>query len=190
MSLYGKVDAAASAQKSKQAVADNKATRGSTAYANTTVGAFVPGKAVGLFGINSTIEHALRVAGKAHGAGPGWNKISWGTGPVATLALNAAGTGYSNTDSVVVQASGAVNASANVVTNGSGVIQTVTLNNPGKFFANNSSLTISVKASGGGASAGTGATFNVTLGGRANRKQVETMVAQRTMTGSTSGGTL
>lgn len=118
----------------------------------------------------------------------GWTRIQRGTGPVATIAINAAGTGYANGNFVRVSG-GTVNAYATITTNGSGALTALTLNEVGSGFVNNSTLTtgvFTVGSTGGSAGAGTGGTFTITLGGRANRVQTETLVALSGMTSNNS----
>lgn len=126
------------------------------------------------------------VGKKAH---TGWTRVIRGKGPVSSIAITAAGTGYSNTDFVRVSG-GTTNAYASVTTNGSGGITALTLApNVGGGFVNNSTISVGVftaGSTGGSASAGTGATFTVTLGGRANRVQTECLVALSGMTSNNS----
>jgi hypothetical protein len=116
----------------------------------------------------------------------GWQRVERGTGPVSTIVVSAAGSGYNNTD-VVRVSGGTVNALANVVTNGSGGITAVNIFQNGTGFVNNSTITTTVAVSNtGAASAGTGATLTVTLGGRANRVFSETLITQSNMTANNS----
>jgi hypothetical protein len=118
----------------------------------------------------------------------GWTRVQRGTGPVATIAINAAGTGYANGNFVRVSG-GTTNAYATITTNGSGAITALTLNESGAGFVNNSTITtgvFTVGSTGGAAGAGTTATFTITLGGRANRVQTETLVALSGMTANNS----
>lgn len=110
----------------------------------------------------------------------GWTRVQRGTGPVSTITIGAAGTGYANTDTVKVSG-GTTNAAATIVTNGAGAIQTVTITNNGAGFVNNSTATVTITTS-----AGTGATLTPVLGGRANRVQTETLVALTGMTSNNS----
>lgn len=116
----------------------------------------------------------------------GWTRVQYGTGPVANIAITAAGSGYSNTD-VVRVSGGTTNAIATVGTNGSGGITSLTFTEKGAGFTNVASTTTAVRVSPtGAASAGTGATFTVTLGGRAGRIQTETLVALSGMAANNS----
>jgi hypothetical protein len=125
---------------------------------------------------------------------------------LATITVSGTPTGYNNTDVINVSGNSTVasivNASATVSTNSTGgfVSANVTIANSGLFqnTAAVGSLTFSVANSTGGASGGSGATFagtfgnstggtiTLTLGGRANRVQYETIVAFSSLTGNTS----
>jgi hypothetical protein len=86
-----------------------------------------------------------------------------------SIGISAPGSGYSNSDYIVVsgfenvtgKVSGGYNATANIVTNGSGVVTAVHLNNTGCGFVNTSWLTgsnVVVNNSSGSPSSGTGFT--------------------------------
>jgi hypothetical protein len=111
---------------------------------------------------------------------PGWVRVQYGTGPVTSLTITAAGTGYSNSDTVKVSG-GTVNAAANVVTNGNGVITAVNLSSGGKGFTNVSSATVTITTG-----AGAGATLTPVLGGRAGRVQTEVLVTVPSMSANNS----
>lgn len=86
---------------------------------------------------------------------------------VTSLSVNAGGTGYANTDYVVVggfesvsgKVIGGYSAKANLVTNSTGGIVSVYLSNIGAGFVNTGAITYSVLNSSALASVGTGATF-------------------------------
>jgi hypothetical protein len=118
----------------------------------------------------------------------GWTRVQRGTGPVATIAINAAGTGYANGNFVRISG-GTTNAYATITTNGSGVLTSLALNEVGAGFVNTSTVTaavFTVGSTGGVAGSGTGGTFTITLGGRAGRVQTETLVALSGMTANGS----
>lgn len=124
----------------------------------------------------------------AHQTHTGWTRVQRGTGPLSTIAINAAGTGYANGNFVRVSG-GTTNAYATIATNGAGAITGLTLNVKGAGFSNNSTLTtgeFTVGSTGGVAGAGTGATYTIVLGGRANRVQTEVLVALTGMTANNS----
>lgn len=180
MPLWGNADAANNAP--KYTVEAASGTRGNTAYGNTTVGAFVGGATVGVFGVNPA-EAAVN-KDVVH---PGWVVVKQGTGFVSSLAIVTGGTGYSNSDLVRVSG-GTLNASATLVTNSTGGITSVSLGSKGGGFVSTS--TAAVTNSTGGSSGGSNATFSVTLGGRAGRISMETLVAMGTITGDGSDDTV
>jgi len=181
--LWGKVNQQSSAPKFR-VVENNRITttsrnvaRGTnSAFNNTSPGVFHRRQSVGVFGANSTDVHASSRKDISH---TGWHLVRIGTGPVATLTISVGGTGYSNTDTVkvAVTGNGSINASATLVTNATGGITTVTITNAGRGFTNAASGTVSFANSTSGASAGSGATLTITLGGRAGRKHYECLVA-------------
>ena len=147
---------------------------GQTLFMNVTPGAVYTGQAVGVFGIDKNEIHAAKQ--KYGTATPGWNIIRFGTGPVNTLAINAAGTGYANTNLINITG-GSVNATGTLVTNSTGGLTSVAITGAGSGFINVAATTVAVtNATGGATGIGTGATFVVTLGGRAGRVQGETLV--------------
>lgn len=174
MSLWGKVDANTSAPKYK--ILDISPNTGVQLYGTRVVGIDV-----GEQQSNKKINHA------------GWNRVIRGTGGVTSITVTAGGTGYSNTDTlrvnnsaVAINSSAQVNCTATIVTNSTGGIVSATITGAGKGYPNTSVITTSALASGGGASAGSGATFTYTLGGRAGRVHTETLVAMGSMTSNGS----
>ena len=149
----------------------------SALFNNTTPGAFILNKAVGVFGLDPG-ESAIaeNTGGAAHS---GWNLRTIFTGPLVSIYTTANGTLYNNTDIVTIaspQASS--NATASLTTNTSGGIVAVTITNPGSGFTKtNISANVSVANSTGGATTGSGAVWVATAGGRAGRQQYETLVA-------------
>lgn len=166
MSLWGKIDQANNAP--KYSIIDNSPNTGIQLYGTKVVG-LDPGEVA-----SGNATH------------PGWVRVKRGTGGVTSITVTAGGTGYSNTN-VVQVSNGTVNAVANVVTNGSGVIQSVALSANGAGFINTAAISVAVLvAPGGAASAGSGATFTVTLGGRSGRINTETLIAMGSMTSNGS----
>jgi hypothetical protein len=183
MSQWGKNDAASNsvnyaaegfkAGSGKVAIAANN----TAMYNNTTPSAFVPNMAVGQFGISpAEIANTSSDFNKATHAG--WNLARIGTGPVKTLTITAGGTGYSNTDKIIVSG-GTTNAAFTLTTNSTGGIISTVPTNTGAGFVNTTS--VAVANSSGGASAGSNAAFTVNLGGRAGRVSYETLVAMGTI---------
>jgi len=91
---------------------------------------------------------------------------------VNSITITANGTGYSNTDYVIIKGHSFVtakhlhawNGSANLVTNGNGAITQVLLNNTGSGFWNIANLTYSIANSVGSNSVGTSANLTFTVG--------------------------
>jgi hypothetical protein len=186
MPLWGSTDQANNAPKFRvtdKFVSGQSATGAANAYNNTAVST-LPGQVgvqvLDVVGADVNEAAALRNHGSkiTH---PGWVLFKLGTGPVASITPSG-GTGYSNTD-VVKVSNGTTNAQGTIVTDGSGVPQSVTLGAGGSGFTAAALAVVAVANSTGGASAGTGATFTVKLGGRAGRKQHEVLVAMGTISG-------
>lgn len=116
---------------------------------------------------------------------------------ISAAAVGTAGGGYNNTDTVVFS-NGTVNATATLTTNTAGNLATITMTNVGSGFNGSGNTKVTFLAANGSPSAGTlgvltptfrtgtltvtvgagsGATFAVTLGGRAGRVNYETLVA-------------
>jgi len=174
MSLWGSQDTSAKAPKYK--ILDFSPNTGVQLYGTKVVGIDV-----GEQQSNKKIAHA------------GWVRVRYGTGPVTGINITAGGTGYSNTDTIrlsssasYVNTSAQVNCTATIVTNTTGGIASLTITNPGKGFVNTSTVVASLLNSGGGASAGSGATFTYVLSGRAGRVSTETLVAMGSMTSNGS----
>jgi hypothetical protein len=182
MALWGNTDAATNAVVFRvidKFVSGRNTTGASNAYANVTPSAFVTNQVVTVSGVDVT-EATLQDR-VVH---PGWVVTKQGTGPVAS-ATSSGGTGYANGD-VLTVANGVVNATATVATNSTGGDLTFTFTNNGSGFINTSAVAITVANSTAGATGGSGATITVTLGGRAGRRHVETLVAMGTI-GSDGG---
>jgi hypothetical protein len=96
MSLWSTTDANTGAPKYAVAGGLGVAANGSTLYANTTVGAYVPGVSVGVFGVDAT-EIALPANKANKPAHTGWVLVKTGTGGragrVQTEVLVAGGMG-------------------------------------------------------------------------------------------------
>lgn len=175
MALWGKNDASSNAV--KHSVVSGSAVTGVGAYGNSTVGAIVGKQVVGLHGVDTT--EATVAGGKV--THPGWVLTRQGTGPVKTIEVTAGGSNYASSD-VGTVSNGTSNATFSL-TVASGVITGVNVTNFGNGFINTAAILVSIANSTGGATGGTGATFAVTLGGRAGRIHHETLVAMGSMTG-------
>lgn len=159
-------------------------------YGNVTPSSFgspAHAQAIGVFGV-SAAEMANTGGERNKVTHAGWNIRQAGLGPLASLAINAGGTGYANSDLVRVSG-GAVNASATLTTNSTGGLATLTITNYGSGFVNTSATTVAVTNSTGGASLGSTATFTYTLGGRAGRVTYENIVAMGSMSNGATDNT-
>jgi hypothetical protein len=186
MPLWGLSDASDNAP--KQVVIAGTVKTGANTYGNVTTGGFQAGVAVGTFAVDTT-EQTVATRKPAHA---GWVVQTVGTGPIATLAINNAGTGYDNTDLGVISGGGAPaagNGAFSIVTDGDGVITGVTLTVAGSGYQGLTQPTFAVTNATGGASNGSSATFFATFGGRAGRVQMETLVAAGSITGDGSDDT-
>ena len=117
-------------------------------FNNTTPSAFIPGQAVGVFGVDTTEIAVSNTAGIAHA---GWNVRRAGTGPITSISYTGTATGYNNTDVITVASPVAGgNATATVSTNSTGGALSITITNAGKgFFLVNASANVSIANSTG-----------------------------------------
>jgi hypothetical protein len=162
MALWSNSDANTSAPKFAPASGIGIASNGDTLFGNTVVG---------VFGVDTTEQG---VAANKKGAHAGWVLRQVGTGPVATITANTGS--YSPDGNVYLTfTGGGANTSANaqIITNGSKQILSITLADGGRY---ETTPTI-------GAVANANVAFTITMGGRANRASVETLVAMGSMTG-------
>jgi hypothetical protein len=191
MSLWGNLDAANNAPKSSGMPGYGGSTPQVTSnaqvyYANTQLGSFSDNQAIGIFGVSAS-EMANAVSGDATqstGKPPhaGWVTRRVGMGPVISITANAGAVGVNSTITIVAN-SGFGNTGSNgrstiipvvatITTNTAGYISTITIVNPG-MYANTPILRPNTG----------NAVFTVTMGGRANRVQTDTLVAMGSMTG-------
>ncbi len=165
MALWSNSDANTSAPKYAVAGGLGVSANGQTLYANTTIDAYVQNLAIGVEGVTAT-EEASDALGTQHA---GWNLVKRGTGPVISITANTGS--YSPDGNVFLTFSnGGTNtttANARIVTNGSKQITSIVVNAGGEYSA---TPTI-------GAVANANVAFTITMGGRANRVQTETLVA-------------
>jgi len=190
MALWGNLEAANNAPKTGGTSGYGGSTpqvTGNTQvyYANTKLGSFITNAAIGVFGLTAA-EQANSSPDTASGkpTHAGWVIRKVGMGPILTITANAGAVGANST--LVVRAnSGFSNSGSNgvtsivqanvyVIVNSAGYVQNsqIQIVNPG-FYANTPVLTPS---SGN-------AVFTITMGGRANRVETETIVAMGSMTG-------
>jgi hypothetical protein len=161
-------------------------------FGNTTPGAFIPGMAAGIFGVDATEMGLQHTSGHA-----GWVYRKAGTGPVVSVTYSGAtAAGYNNADILVVksqQASG--NATIAMTTNSTGGNLTLSITNVGAGFLT-TTIPVSnlfITNSTGGTAAGnstvgnsTVAWFTVNIGGRAGRVHCETLVAMGSLGAQTA----
>lgn len=165
MSLFGKADQANNAPKN---VVDDKNNTGTDQYGNT------------VYAVDTT--EAGVTAGVAHS---GWVRRTVGTGPITSFVLYAPGTGYSNADTIDVEGGTGANATGSVVTDASGNLVSASITYEGAGFENAGAATLTINTSGG-----SGANVGVTVGGRAGRTFIETLVASGSITGDGSDDTV
>lgn len=172
MSLWSNSDADTSAPKFAVAGGLGVSANGYTLHANTRIGEFVDDVAVGVFGVDTTEQG---VAANPKGGHAGWVLVNQGTGPIVTLTANA--NSYSPDGNLFLTftggGTGASAANAQIVTDGSKKILSITLNNGGSYLSS-PSITQPTNSN---------VSIAVTMGGRAGRKHVETIVAMGSMTG-------
>lgn len=163
-------------------VLPTNAANGQTLYANAQIGAFINNVSVGVFAANNA--QAGNTVGAAHGAyHAGWVQVTRFTGPILTLTLGTNPGGYtnSNTFSVLV-GGGTANANVTFATNSSGFATgTVTIVAGGSFANTDSGNLTFFVANTAAQVKGTTPTFTTTFGGKAGRKNWETLVAMGSM---------
>lgn len=144
-----------------------------------------------MFGVSAN-EYSNSTHKAAHA---GWISHKVGTGPIKTITVNNAGQSYNTAnylmisdDSWLKQGTG-FNASYTIANTSNSAqafsvnptmngISTITIHNVGSGFSNVAAITVTAQ----GANS-TAATFTITLGGRAGRHSVETIVAMGSITG-------
>jgi hypothetical protein len=174
MALWGSLDASNNApkQSSTSGYGGNTpqvTTNSQVYFANTKISSFIGGAAIGVFGVDAS-EQAAATAATGHGSHAGWNLRKVGTGPVVTITANSGSVAvnsyitFSQGNGIAGSGNTAANAWINVNTDGS--VKNVQILSAG-VYANTPIAT----ANQGNTS------LTVTMGGRANRVQVETLVA-------------
>ena len=177
MSLWGNLDAANNAPKQSAMTGYGGNTPQVTAnaqvyYANTQVGAFIAGEAIGVFGIDASEQALLPAANLGKPQHAGWVVRKVGTGPIASLSANS---GVFGTNAAVTfTGGGGSSANAYAYFDGTtGALVRIQLNNGGTGYGTTPTATI----------AGSNASITVVMGGRANRVHTETLVAMGSMRG-------
>lgn len=183
MALWGNLDAANNAPKQTDTSGYGGSTpqvtsNGQVYFGNTKTDAFITNAQIGVFGIDST-EKGITTGEAPAAQHAGWNIRKAGMGPVLTITANTGSVSangfitFSGGSKVV--GSGNTAANAQIYVNTAGYIMNVTVRSGG-LYAN---TPIATAASGN-------AVFTITMGGRANRVQYETIVAMGSMTGDGS----
>jgi hypothetical protein len=174
MALWTNVDEAAGAPKNAVASGLGVSANGSTLFGNNTIGVFVNDASIGTFGVDST-EQGVTANKTQVGAHAGWVLRKAGTGPVVSISAN---TGAHSPDGNVYitftnGGTGNTTANAQVFTNSvSKLITSITVDAGGEYLTTPTATAVNANA-----------TFTITMGGRANRVQSETLVAMGSMTG-------
>jgi len=158
------------------------------AYGNTQISAFIPNEEDGIFAFDSTEQqnaasNSTTTLVSGHPAHAGWVLRKVGTGPISTITVNTGST--SNVGNAYITfadgSTGNTPANAQIFVNTvSNVVQSVVLNSGGSY-AFTPIATVSGNAN---------VSFTITMGGRANRVQTETLVAMGTITNDGDGTTI
>ena len=180
MALWGNLDAANNAPKQTDTSGYGGSTpqvtaNGQVYFGNTKTDAFITNAQIGIFGIDTT-EKGITTGEASAAQHAGWNIRKAGMGPVLTITANTgavSANGYITfSGGSKVTGSGNTAANAQIYVNTAGYIVNVTVRSGG-LYAN---TPVATAASGN-------AVFTITMGGRANRVQYETIVAMGSMIG-------
>ena len=181
MSLWGSLDASNNAPKLTNTTGYGGNTPQVTAnaqvyFANTKINAFMANSALGVFGVDTSEQNNALTASYGHPQHAGWVARKVGTGPVETITAN---TGAVGQNSYITFSQGNGNAgSGNTAANAYIYVNT------DKSIANITILSGGSYANTPIATANQGnASFTITMGGRANRVQTETLVAMGSIYG-------
>lgn len=180
MSLWGNLDASNNAPKQAATTGYGGNTpqvtaNGQVYYSNTAISAFINKNAIGIFGVDAAEQAAATVA-QGIPQHAGWVVRKVGTGPITTITANTGAVGVNSfiifSGGNGIAGSGNTAANASISVNTAGYITSITINNLG-LYANTPIATPNTG----------NAAFTITMGGRANRVQTETLVAMGSMTG-------
>ena len=147
-------------------------------YGNTSTGVFIANSAVGVFGVDPTEQTSANNTAN-HAGHAGWVLRRTGMGGIATISAGATNKSNVGNAYITFTGGGTGNTSANAqlfVNATSNVVTTIVLNNAG-MYETTPSATVAGNAN---------VTITLTMGGRANRNTVETLVAMGSMTGDGS----
>jgi hypothetical protein len=174
MSLWGKSDSSNAAPKFAGVdIGIAGSANGSTLFGNTQIAAFQTNHniAVGVFGVDTT-EQTVSSSSNTHSAHAGWVLVKQGTGPVVTISANTGA--YSPDGNIYLTftggGTGTTTANAQIVTDGKKMITGITVNSGGNYLR--APVATATNAN---------ATYTITMGGRAGRRQTETLVAMGTI---------
>ena len=181
MSLWGNLDASNNAPKQTDTTGYGGDTpqvtaNGQVYYANTAINAYIENAAIGVFGVDASEQAAVTAAqGKPQHAG--WVIRKVGMGPITAITANAGAVGVNSyitfaAGNGIGATTGNTAANAQISVNTAGYITSITINNPG-LYANTPIATPNTG----------NAVFTLTMGGRANRVQTETVVAMGSIYG-------
>jgi len=176
MSLWGNIDQANNAPKSAVAGGLGVAANGQGLFGNTQISAHVTGAGLGTFGVDA-VEAGIAGEGKKvqHA---GWNLRKVGTGPVLSIRIGSPGVDYKANGFITLTGGGGTGANASYTVNTTtNTISSITLVSGGSGYITTPTATAA------NANSVNSATFVVTMGGRANRSQIETLVAMGSMSG-------
>lgn len=181
MSLWGNLDAANNAPKQTDTTGYGGDTpqvtaNGQVYYSNTAINAFIENNAIGIFGVDTT-EQAAATSLQGIPQHAGWVLRKVGMGPITSITANSGAVGVNSyitfaAGNGIGATTGNTAANAQISVNTAGYITSITINNPG-LYANTPIATPNTG----------NAVFTITMGGRANRVQTETLVAMGSMTG-------
>jgi len=132
--------------------------------------------AVGVYGVDTQEASNTQVTPAANKmAHAGWVQRTAGMGPVLTISANT--NSFSPDGNIFLTftngGTGSTEANARIVADSNNRIQSVTLNSPGLYLTTPSAASVNSNAA-----------FTITMGGRANRTQYETLIAAGSMTGN------
>ena len=181
MSLWGNVDASNNAPNFSGLTGYDTSTTGeslansqpSSVFGNTYISATRTDVEFGVFGIDTT-EQPLITDG--HPTHAGWVARTKGSGPIVSVTANtdAVGPAASACTYTLVLSGGGTNntaAQVSVTTAATGRISSISISNAGLYTGTPTTNTFGNTA------------FTITMGGRANRVQTETVVAMGSMYG-------
>jgi hypothetical protein len=168
MALWSNSDANTSAPKYAVAGGLGVASNGETLFENETIDAYVADAAIGVFGVTNDEKTSEITAQHS-----GWILKKQGTGPVVSITANTGAYSPDGNVYITFTGGGAGNTSANAqitVNSVSKLITGITLNSGGEYLTTPTAAAVNANAA-----------FTITMGGRANRPQSETLVAMNTI---------